>query len=258
MRKAMTFIFLGACTFLSCGFLQAQADAPPPSPTTTPVAQTQNNPPVNANAQDDAESKRADNEERINELQQDIDGLQETVESLQGDIDQLSNCSGIGAAICEAGAAKIRRDQNKAKREISDKQREIASLRADDSSAATADSSDPVAGGSYSGPNSSEVQSLLSKSPTSWSCPSSVTELPSAQPIKPSSLPCMRDEYVWAALLEAWAAECHSRLKMESEAEQNAGQVKRYLNTVKSLCSNRPAVASGSSCSTFSIFSCTE
>ena len=213
---------------------------------------------TNGSAQNAAEAKKAEVEEKVDELEQDIDGLKESLESIQNDIDQLGQCSGVGAAICNAGAEKLRSDQRKAERELTDKQQELASLRSQDSTADSDSSSDASSGGSYSGPYSTQVHDLLSKSPSQWSCPSSRTERPSSQLIKPSSLPCMRDEYVWAALLQAWAAECHARLNMESEAEQNAEQMMQSLKAAKSLCSDRPAVSGGASCSTLSIYSCSE
>jgi len=145
--------------------------------------------------------------------------------------------------------------------QVADKRRETAELGFEDSSAATAarsNSPDSNAGGSYAGPNSDEVQSLLNRTPGTWSCPASKTEAPSVRPIAPSSLPCIRDTYVWSAVLQAWAAECHARLSMESEAEQNAHQMMQSLNAAKSLCSSRPAVAGGNSCSTISIYSCSQ
>ena len=65
-----------------------------------------------------AEDKKADTEEKIDELQTDIDGLREHIESLQSDIDQMGNCSGVGAVICQITVDKFKRDQNKAKRDI--------------------------------------------------------------------------------------------------------------------------------------------
>ena len=242
----------------------AKLDAPPPlAAPATPDARAVTQADAQARA-DAAAERKADIEEKINELNQDIDGLQEGVESKENDINQLSNCSGIGAAICEAGAAKLRRDINKDKSDIRNKRGEIAELRSEEGSAATAGtsdssgSSDGAGGGSYSGPNSSQVQTLLSRAPTEWSCPASKTERPTGQLIEPSSLPCMRDKYVWAALLQAWGAECHARLNMESEAELNAQQMMQNLNAAKSLCSTRPAVSGGNSCSTMTIYSCSQ
>ena len=234
----------------------------PQSQTSVAVTSAPSVPAQNNAAASDAYLEAQQRQERQNQ----IDSLQSEISNLQSDMaidlkgvdDMKAACGGgMFQAICNAKSAKYQREADADQEQIRQKQLQLQELGG--ASAATAGGSDSSGngGGSYSGPNSIIVEGLLSRSPTAWSCPASKTERPTAQPIIPSSLPCMRDKYAWAALLQAWAAECHSRLGMESEAEQNAQQVMQNVNAAKSMCSSAPAVqTSGPGCSTLQLVPC--
>jgi len=107
----------------------------------------------------------------------------------------------------------------------------------------------------YSGPNSEWVSRLLIRVPE-WSCPSSPMAS-DARPPRMKADSCVRDAYVAAAVLQAWAAECYSRFEQDERAAQAAEEMANELDHADSLCSDRPSVGSGS-CDTTHIYRCGE
>src|SRR5215470_3720485 len=65
----------------------------------------------------------------------------------------------------------------------------------------------------YSGSNSEWVRRLLTRV-SDWRCPSD-SGSDSGQPPDVGETDCMRDSYVKAAVLFAWAAECYNRSEQE-------------------------------------------
>jgi len=109
---------------------------------------------------------------------------------------------------------------------------------------------------SYSGRNSEWVGRLLTRVPD-WDCPSS----PSASDARPPKIKadtCVRDAYVAAAVLQAWAAECYSRFDQDERATQAAAAMATELDRADEECSSAPSVGGGGSCDTSGIYRCGE
>jgi hypothetical protein len=68
----------------------------------------------------------------------------------------------------------------------------------------------------------------------------------------------MRDKYIAAAVLYAWAAECHARQEEDSKAGDAADQMYENLKNAKSLCSDAPSIGPARDCDTLRIFGCDE
>lgn len=105
----------------------------------------------------------------------------------------------------------------------------------------------------YSGPNSSEVRTLLINS-RPWQTP----VCPGGKDfLYPRELgqACMRDQFVVAAVKLAFVTEYQWRAGKKSEAEENAKQVKFLLDQADALCSNKPTVG-GSICTTLNVWPC--
>lgn len=105
----------------------------------------------------------------------------------------------------------------------------------------------------YSGPNRSEIETLLNKSKP-WRTPSCSGE---KDFMYPQELPqaCIRDQYVVAAVKAAFVAEYQWRAGNKSEAEEYAKQVRFILDQADALCSNKPTVG-GSICTTLGVWPC--
>jgi hypothetical protein len=107
----------------------------------------------------------------------------------------------------------------------------------------------------YSGPHREWVDRLLTRV-SDWNCPSS----PSASDARPPRIKadaCVRDAYVAAAVLQAWAAECYSRFDQDTRASQAASAMATELDRADSMCSDAPSVGSGT-CDTSRIYRCGE
>ena len=68
----------------------------------------------------------------------------------------------------------------------------------------------------------------------------------------------MRDGYVAAAVLYAWAAECYARREEVNKAGAAAEQMYEQLKAAQSLCSDAPSFGSGKECDTVRIYRCGE
>src|SRR5258707_5960026 len=68
--------------------------------------------------------------------------------------------------------------------------------------------SDPTQSFTYNGKHSDWVRKLLTKV-GGWKCPANASDSGAPPSVKADE--CMRDKYVAAAVLYAWAAECYAR-----------------------------------------------
>jgi hypothetical protein len=113
----------------------------------------------------------------------------------------------------------------------------------------------PVQDYTYSGKYNGWVRKLLTRV-GGWQCPADDGD--SGTPPKVKSDECMRDKYVAAAVLYAWAAECYARREETSKAEAAAEQMYQQLKNAQSLCSNAPSFGTPRDCDTERIFRCGE
>jgi hypothetical protein len=117
----------------------------------------------------------------------------------------------------------------------------------------------------YTGPNSYWVHLLLLRN-SSWSCPTAQGSATSAQGFNDkANNRCIRDQYVWGAVVSAWHAECGSRFAKNKEDQQlveaSAGLVVFSLGEAAKLCSNNPTIGTegvDNSCATDKLVSCAE
>jgi hypothetical protein len=100
------------------------------------------------------------------------------------------------------------------------------------------------ASASYSGPYSDWVHKLLSRV-GSWSCPSSMSATDGRPPQVQTDSISFRDQYVKAAVLDAWAAECYTRQEHDNEAQTKAQDMMQNLKAAEALCSGNPPCQSG-------------
>ncbi len=106
----------------------------------------------------------------------------------------------------------------------------------------------------YNGRHGDWVRKLLGKV-GAWKCPANASDSGTPPSVKVDA--CMRDKYVAAAVLYAWAAECYARQQEDAKAGEAADQMYENLKSAKGLCSDAPSVGGGS-CDTEKIFSCDE
>jgi hypothetical protein len=107
----------------------------------------------------------------------------------------------------------------------------------------------------YSGRHSDWVRKLLTRV-GGWRCPSNASD--SGAPPSVKAEECMRDKYVAAAVLYAWAAECYTRQEEDSKATDAADQMYENLKSAKGLCSDAPSIGPARDCDTIGIFGCNE
>lgn len=114
------------------------------------------------------------------------------------------------------------------------------------------------AAGNYSAAYSDWVRRLLSRA-GGWSCPSSLTARDGSPPNVQTDNNSFRDRYVKAAVLYAWAAECHARVQYDNEAQKDAREMMKSLQAAQGLCSNAPVIAgAGGLPKTWPIYKCGE
>jgi hypothetical protein len=106
--------------------------------------------------------------------------------------------------------------------------------------------------GSYEGKHQEWVDMLLTRG-GKWDCPK----------VAPSfkADACARDRYVGAALISAWAAECHARSGEKEQADVAAERTYELLRKVADgFCSKSRVFASGNegSCDTDYLFDCAD
>ena len=109
----------------------------------------------------------------------------------------------------------------------------------------------------YSGRHSDWVRKLLTRV-GGWRCPSNASDSGAPPTVKAEE--CMRDKYVAAAVLYAWAAECYTRQEEDSKAADAADHMYEELKKAKGLCSDAPSFGFGTKteCDTIKIFGCDE
>jgi len=83
-----------------------------------------------------------------------------------------------------------------------------------------------------------------------WECPDA--------PPKIDATSCIRDTYVAAAVMNAWARECYIRNGQTAEANQVSADITKHLGYAKELCSSAPVIAPAKACNTETIASCSE
>jgi len=107
----------------------------------------------------------------------------------------------------------------------------------------------------YHGRYSEWVRKLLTRV-GGWKCPANASD--SGAPPKVKAEECMRDKYVAAAVLYAWAAECYARNEEDSKAEEAAEEMYKNLKSADGMCSNAPSIGPPTECDTIRIFGCNE
>jgi hypothetical protein len=107
----------------------------------------------------------------------------------------------------------------------------------------------------YNGRHSDWVRKLLTRV-GGWRCPSNASDGGAPPSVKAEE--CMRDKYVAAAVLYAWAAECYTRQEEDSKAGEAADQMHENLKSAKGLCSDAPSIGPSHDCDTLRIFGCDE
>jgi hypothetical protein len=249
----------------------------------------------------------SDRSEKISQLRADIESQEQIARSNEASADQvLNNCSGPGAALCqalgEAGAAKFRRRASEARNQADVDREEIERLQGEE--AQSRQRRDTSYGGnlqqvaaengtsiqnaarrsqSSGGPDSSPSQStdapvynpnrhytgdnsfwinlaLTRNDGGRYSCPTSISQpsTPTGFLTQPANR-CIRDQYIWSAILASWGAECESRLSRDEEASTDASTAVESLKNAAKLCSNAPVFATpgvDSSCGTDKIVTC--
>jgi hypothetical protein len=109
----------------------------------------------------------------------------------------------------------------------------------------------------YKGKHNDWVRKLLTRV-GSWRCPANASDSGAPPTVKAEE--CMRDKYVAAAVLYAWAAECYARQEEDSKATEAAEGMYQQLKEAKGLCSDAPSFGFGrrTECDTIKIFGCDE
>ena len=110
----------------------------------------------------------------------------------------------------------------------------------------------------YHGRYSEWVRKLLTRV-GGWKCPANASD--SGAPPKVKAEECMRDKYVAAAVLYAWAAECYARNEDDSKAEEAAEEMYKNLKNASDMCSDAPTFNFGGprrDCDTLRLFNCGE
>jgi len=108
----------------------------------------------------------------------------------------------------------------------------------------------------YHGENEKIIKQLLSQV-KGWRTNSGLTVQDGIPPQVPVDNPCQRDQYVYSAVLFAWAAESYYRIGENQKSAAAADKVRELIQTVQSLCGGGPAYISGS-CTTMRLYPCGE
>jgi len=105
----------------------------------------------------------------------------------------------------------------------------------------------------YKGSNSDWVGKLLTRV-SGWKCPAHGADKGSPPQVKADA--CMRDTYVAAAVVYAWAAECYARQEEDSKATAMADEMRKQLKEAQALCSDKAPIGGGRACGTLKIYPC--
>jgi hypothetical protein len=111
-------------------------------------------------------------------------------------------------------------------------------------------------GGRYAGPGSSTVYSLLGWVSYSLACTGSGTPPNGSNWNQIMNGSCIRDQYVAAAITNAWGAAAYAYQGKTSQAQQTAAAMCNELRNADQLCSNAPTFAGARSCITEQIYAC--
>ena len=211
-----------------------------------------------------------DSQNKIQQLQSEIQSQRQLLQqynenaaNMRQQAAQAANQGGglgaIAAGVATAGAAKFENNAQTARQKIADLTAELQRLQAEGAASSEAESSgQPVSTGSgtYLGGKAGMVHQLLGRV-GGWSCPSSpIAQDGMAPQVKANQ--CMRDQYVKAAVLNAWAAECYARAERDSSAQEQVAQMMQNLQSAQSMCSNAPVFSAGpvTACDTMQIYAC--
>jgi TPR repeat protein len=233
-------------------------------------------------AKEQADQEESDRRSKIDELQSEIDTAQRQAQDYDERAAEMQRqqAATVGqpggaaaAAIAQIGIDKFNRDAQEARQKVVELTRQIRELQHESTAAAntpsssssTGDSISSVQGsssggsGTYTGPNAVWVHRLLSRV-GSWSCPSSPIAQDGTPPQVQTNGTSMRDQYVKAALLEAWTAECYARQERDNEAQAQAQAMMQSLQAARGLCSNAAVIGGSPSLApdTMGIFGCGE
>ncbi|MBX2920960.1 MAG: ankyrin repeat domain-containing protein [Chitinophagaceae bacterium] len=125
-------------------------------------------------------------------------------------------------------------------------------VKANSSSEKANDFSDRVI--SYKGKNEDVIRKLLS-SVKGWRTNSGLQIQDGIPPEVPINNNCQRDQYVYSAILYAWAAESYYRINEIEKAEKVSDKIPSLINLVTQLCGGNPNYVDGN-CNTVMIFPC--
>jgi hypothetical protein len=115
--------------------------------------------------------------------------------------------------------------------------------------------SDPTQSFTYNGKHGDWVRKLLTRV-GGWKCPANASDSGAPPSVKADE--CMRDKYVAAAVLYAWAAECYARNEEDSKAQDAAEHMIEQLKSAQGLCSDAPSIGPARDCDTERIYACGE
>jgi hypothetical protein len=107
----------------------------------------------------------------------------------------------------------------------------------------------------YRGKHSEWVSKLLTRA-GGWKCPANASDRGAPPTVKAEE--CMRDKYVAAAVLYAWAAECYARNEEDAKAADAAERMYEQLKSTQGLCSDAPSIGPSRECDTERIYDCGE
>lgn len=106
----------------------------------------------------------------------------------------------------------------------------------------------------YNGSYSAEIRTLLMKTKP-WRTPACPGGSDFQFPRVPGEI-CIRDQFVIGAVKTAFTAETQWRAGKTAQAEELAKIVRYNLDRADELCSNKPVVATGVTCTTLEIWPC--
>lgn len=108
----------------------------------------------------------------------------------------------------------------------------------------------------YKGKNETIIRKLLS-TVKGWRTNSGLQVQDGIPPEVPIDKNCQKDQYIYSAILYAWAAESYYRLNEINKAEEVSDKIPALINLLKQICSSNPN-SRNMDCKTASIFPCYE
>jgi hypothetical protein len=114
-------------------------------------------------------------------------------------------------------------------------------------------------GGAYSGSKASQVHTLLGKIPVSQRLPTGAGDQGVPPDLSGYAGPCVRDSYIAAAMLTAWAVEAGARQgKPNAQLAPLVDSMISNLQQANALCGGGPSFEGGQPCSTLKLISCSD